>query len=1362
MRRAKKKRGGGSALRWLMLAAALGLLGWTGWTLFSGGDLGDGVAAFERGDWEDAQRLLSRRIVEQPDDHQARYYLGVALRHRRLDADAVATLTALRAASSWKLRAHYQTVRTLLDAGRIEDASSEVGQVEPAIAGHSLALEAKGLYHLAAGEEVKDRIIERLDRAIGDREARANVRLVEGILRADERVYRSSLDRFLQRLRERHGMTEVERFDGVFESGHGEFLAAEAAFSAAVAKADAEAGELEVARSRFELASFAETRKRALEAERARQGLLQIDERRFGGDLDLRAEYETLRERTVELLAEGYLDGEQYQRAIDTVELIPPGRKGHRSYAFESVLARAAAKIGDDERLLAITDYWLEKDVAPAEMNFLRGDYHFGRGDNEKAILYLEKAHNASGSNRTYLRRLAEAYMNVNNYDRANEVLKDLCRLEPTNWEAQLMRIRAIEGMRWTDEAREDLAELLRTTFSTRGTPGNTALREYMQRFLERNGLTPDDLYQSERLWRDDPFNFEAGTRYVDFLVEKGDVVTAARVATSLEQSVPDDDPAVYDVAMSCGRLHLARHRWEEAVACFLRAATERPYEADAFVGEARAHIGADRLGSAWRAVEKVRILAPDHPDLPEIEFELYAESGDDARVAETGTKLVTTRECDWPVVERTARALIATGETKRARALLADSDKLDKGGPDGDLDYAILFDRAGDERRAENLTFAVLEANPSNRELVARAARRYLEKERYETVVRALEPIVARDAYSSRELLEILVSCYEGLGETGRALDTLARLRPLAPRFADRRVAAFCEKHGAWKEILSLVRNARLEQRVDPELSRAGARAALALGDVDEARRLSLEIKVEPGADLADNALVLAKLQEAMRDFARAQQTLETAIPRVEPERRAEVRLALVDLLGRHGQAQAMMEAIGAALDAREDADELAPLAARHILALGLPNAGQVLDEAITRYGDPADSRLDRGLLRLSEDRLEDALTDLEAAHAKEPDADRTHALAMARALRGQIGPLDTLLRPSEKPEVPAVDRDTRVHSRIVAALRTPGRRDLDALLSELPARNEAEREGLEALIRDLDGLTDGEARAAARVALARLWTFSRYRWTRTLALTALDDLGLRLPTRARELALARSALLMRYDDTWTRGVGIVSGLLQESAFRDEAALMIYLEEYLANEQSEPIRLVVDMMLAGEGFSARAYRDAARLFLGAGRNEAAARLLHHSQDKSPEKLLLEARSLHAAGATQRAARLLETLPPETRATVEAVELQTRLALEAGDGGRGAYRVAVRLVRDFPVDDPEVLLLHARACFAAGRSDEGWTSIERYVAWRPASAAQVDRAIDAVNATVEKNGERRERLYTRLRLLDPASLIGAG
>jgi lipopolysaccharide biosynthesis regulator YciM/thioredoxin-like negative regulator of GroEL len=1362
MARRRKKASTGTG-RWIAMAAVVAILGWLGWSLYSGTKVASGMDAFAVEDWESAQNALSRRVAANPGDNEARYYLGVAYRHRRLDDLALAELTALRASDAWRERAFYQIVRTLLDSERISDAGREVDEMEPALAGRSLATEARGLHLLASAEKTESGILERLDRAIGSQETGRVKGAVQRILRAEDEIFRRSLSVLNTRLSENHDMADPEGLTPLFERGQKEFKAAQAAFLEAIAIAEQSPATIEPARSRYEAARIFEARRRSAQAERLRRELVAIDEARLGGDLDLAIEFRYLHRRTVESLGRQLLSEDRAQEVIEVVKLIPPGRKGRRSYGFETLLAQAHAKLENDEELLDITDHWLKEDSAPAEMHFLRGDYHFDRQEYELAIFHLEKAHNAIPGRRRYRTQLAKAYAALSNFDRAQKHWDEISRAEPRNLEAHLARIRCLEGMKWTDEARIELSRLLRENFPDRRSPEHLALREFMDEFLERNGMAPRDLYLAKKLYTEDPQNFVAGTRYLEFLMDAGDLTTARRLAARLQESLPPDHSEAFALHMASGRLALLRDEFDEAQKQFAAAAAESPYEASAFVGEARAHLGADRPEAAWRAVEKVRILAPEHEALLRLEFELHAEAGDTEAVAEKGLMLCETGPVTWTTAKRTVEALLDQEQVEPARSLLKKARALEKSDAIEQLDFALLLDRAGGFADAERLAFKIVEENADDDRIVRRAAKRFLEKGRYAVVIDALEPLVRQKELASPEILNLLAKAYEESGAIGRRLDLLARLRRRDPKAADLAVAKFCAARSAWLEILSITENARVEDRLQAPLLRIAAEAALQLKDLDRARALADDLKVEVDTEFADNALVRARLLEATGDMEGARVVLQESLMKARASRRPELRMALVNLFGRSGQATAMMESINQALANEEDATELAPVAARHIIRLGLPNAEQILSDAIDSYGAPPESLMDRGLLRLDRGDMEPALADLIAAHEATPTAHTAHALAMAYALAGDRSRLERLLVPVEMPVQPLIGAETRTHARLIVRMHRRPARELADPLAALPAPSDAEHDAYAEFVMAVAKLGEDkhENAAAAREALGRFWALDHYPWMHNQATAELERLRELLPGHRRALDLMKARLLMRDPGSWNEGVGVAARLLEESSMKDEAALMIYLEQYLANGEVSATRLLVDIMLKRDGFSDRCYRDAARLLLAAGRPEAAALLLHRSPEASPAKKLLEAQALYETGAPKRAEAILTKLPEEAQDHPEALSLKARVLLRDPERRRSAYRFANRALRDFALDDPKRLLTHARCCFAIDRDEEGWASIERWVAWRPASAAQIGAAIDAVNESKIVDGEQRDRLYSRLRLLDPAAFIRA-
>ncbi|MEE9394276.1 MAG: hypothetical protein V3W41_17390 [Planctomycetota bacterium] len=1308
-------------------------------------------SAFVSADYEDAADIYGRIVSQDANDNEARYYFAVSQRHLKDLPQAVQNLTVLRAAPEWRERAFYQLALTLMESEHT-DTRTEIERASEDLRKTALYHEAAGLFYLKEGIRHREKVAELIETTAGPRARRRHRLGLTQTVYAGSRNYRVNLERLTNYLQQSQGFDAVEQFESLAERAHLDFLRAAKSFRSATRISDADPKQFSVLRSRFELATIEEFRDNDGEAEKLRREILSANDKSLHGDLDLEREAEQLRERTLEFLAENLIKGGRHQDAVDVILASEADPDGDRPYAFERLLALAYDSMGQNEQTLRIVNKWLEKNETLADMNFLRGKYHYDREEYTDAQIYLEKGLSKTRSNREHTARLADVYMKLQMFSRANNELKRLVDWNPNNWQHQLLRVKAMEGMGWIQEARAALAELLHDRFNQPGTTQNRVMRRYMQEMLARYKLLPTDLHQAGRLYGEDNGNFLAGTRYLGFLIKARNIADAEYIVSDLKNRIPLNAPERYDLTISCGELALMRQNWPEAAHCFDEAARQRPHEAEVFVGATRAALGEGRLGRAWSGLENVRAISPDHPELPELRFRVYSGLGDDRNTVLWASKLLKTSQLDFAGVVAASQASTRIEDKGAQRAFLSYARKVANKGAAEQLVLARLYAESNDQRQADRIRMAVVKANPDDLENSLLIAEGLFESGKFQGSIEVLEPAIAANPLASADHMALVADSWDRLGNQKHFIESLTRLMNVDRRQAWDRASALCERAGADAEVKSILSAARREDLMNPELLRRAARVAIRADDRNAARRAEADLRIHLAATAVDHALIRARLLSADNDIAGAERILVLAMEDSDPAEQAELLALQVDIFGNHQQSKLMLQKLTKGAKDGIDIEPAMSAAVRHAVLNALPEASALIVDAIKRFGEKPDLLFHRGLQRARSHNWKKAKADLKASYEAEASRDHAIALAIVSGVLHQRNQLARLAADADG-DPPLPPRYLRLAEFIDALINGSASSAIDHS-EQLLFETGGEQRTFAAFVSD--ALDDD---LSARIVRAELPIFFLFRFLSTgqrQSLASLDKLNRDLQREERAITLLRARTLMSKRSTYDIGVGLVAKMLESSSLSDEAALEIYLGSYVAARNNEAIQQLVDVILLNPGFSTDARRETAEMLIQGGHGKQAARLLNADVSQTPQRLLLEARAQFAAGNINRAATIIRKAPVEVKSSSAGLMILAEDALRSRRRKGTAYGLAQKAVNASVTDNPLLMLTLAKAAFAVGRNAEAWQTIGRYIDADITSGDRLARAIAIINEIGVQDAERRDRIFLRQQLLDPS------
>ncbi|MCB9833766.1 MAG: tetratricopeptide repeat protein [Planctomycetes bacterium] len=1335
--------------RLVMIIAVLVVIGLGAFAVarkMGGGNV-DVEDALKRGDVEAAVRGLDRILRESPGDEQALYYRGICQIELRNVEQGLRDLATLGGSPRYRDLAWRAQIQAYLDTNRIAEARTEVENPPAWVSGTALGHEAMGLYHEERAQDAIEQAVKRIGEAKGDRRGEQARGMLTRLVHADSKIYAQSLDNVLEVLAERYEFQEGAQLSTVIDRGHRHLLAAVAEFGRAI-ELSARPDQDPVPNSRWELSEIMVVRDRMAEAEANWAALARLDVDRLARDLLRQTRAGGLRNVARSRLARSRLDAGDFDGAIE-VAMELPEVDGHRPRDVEWVMAEAYVGLGNEDKALEIARGWLKVSQKFAPPNLIVGRHLFQQGDYDAALPHLEVARGSSVTSEA-----AELYiqclLKLQRFDRATALLEQRLEGRASDWQAFLLKVQAMEGMGWIDDARAELTRALGGNFSRPGSEANRQLRAYMDAFIERHDLLPRDLHTAQVLWTDDPANFDFGRRYLDLLLDAGAVEQAHRVADDLVSRCPLDDNAHYEVMMSAGRAYERLGRHERAVACLIGAQKDRPWSVEAHVAVARNELALDNMGGAWRAIEKAELLEPEDVELALVRFHALEARGERKEAIAAGAHLVEQNVRSYEFVTELARLLLAEGLRTEALRLLAVVSAEELQSPERRIEHALLTLAAGGEDDARQRIESVVKSERYGTSRVLDISRRLAEIGRNDLVIELLEPRVAGDAEIDPAAVEILASAYRASGADEPFLRMLSRLRRQGRRGMSHTWAAeFTSAKGATAETLSIIEGAVAEGATTERLLEIGTRTAIAAGRLDLAAGFLREFRKLPDTGGKTRIRLKAALTDAEGDYVEAVSILETAIENSLPHERSGLWTDLIELHGRHGQLEALQKAATTALSRQECPAGMALRAARFVLEAGAANATVAVDAGIAVAPDQPDGYLDKGLLLVGKGRPGEAIAEFEKAFALRADGSIGHALAVALAIGGDGDACQRFLGRQQE----ILGQDTVAMARFILYLRQNKTTVAIDWLDRLEHPSWAERQSIGELVTGVAGVPEKQAFIVDR--LPRFMLLMSFEQSIDLAKAIANEIESTLPEYGRQVRLLRARALMTDPESYNDGIRIVAKILNESDMSDEAAVSIYAEAYLKAERwgdlERLIRYLLERNASRDGF----LLDLAAKLLAVDRAEDAAKLVFLCKNRDDRVMRAQARALFKAGVLDRAAAILDGL--QSREQRDFLYCQIMGEYLSGDPKR--QREGLELLKEavyrFPIEDADVHVALARAAYRLGERAEARKNIERYLSSAPASARNVVVAFAVINEVDQADVDTLAYLQDRRALLDP-------
>ena len=1313
------------------------------------------IEAASVGDYKETARILDRILKANPRDLEAIYYRAICHNANRQADKALMHFSTLRSTPEYWELATYRSILCQLENNRLIEARSEVENPEPRFAQSALVQEAIGEYHMAQCQVAVNQVLKRLSTSIGDRPAERLNSYTKRITYADSKIYAASLDKYLDALENNHEFSERSQLTTVIDRAHRHLVAAVVAYRNAIRLEASDEHQSAVPRSHEGLADVFEVRGRFQEMESELKNVINTSPQRLANDVvRMRALDETIDTARLRL-ARSRLEADDFDAAIAFIEQHPLGKNGHRPYEFEKIYAEALAGSGKKSEALALADIWLRENPKLATMNFIRGAHHYELGEYEEAFSYLEIAVGNNYRDAKMAPLYVDCLLALKKYDRASAILDKILEIRSYDWRAFLMKIRAMEGMGWTEDARTAMSQALGGRFKKASSEGNLSIRAYFNAFLERYDLLPKDLHTARLLYLEDQSNLDFGRRYLRLLLDAGAVEQSNRLATRLYRLSKPSESWHFDVMMVTGDTFEKVNQHENATRCFKSAVKTRPYSAAAHLGVARNQLALGLAGSAWRTLRKVSAIAPNSTELLVLRFATLIMQNDDAAALEEANGLVASGYREVGFVRSVARLLINNGRKKDAAAALALIDRADIDSFDDEINFALLQLESGDERKSRRRLQHVLERPGFGMSRVIALSKSLVALGRHDMAAEFLEPHVQADAEIDPKAVALLARNYRALDQHAKFLTMLARLRrqgrsDLAFAWA----TVYCFERGDQDEVLSITQAAMDAQFDDPKMLEAGIRTALKKNNIAFARRLENRlVRGQKSAPGVAERLIALRL-ESEGKISEAIDVLKDVLTKNPTGNKVDTWRLLIDMLARHGQINTMTAVCTAAIRAKEAPTILAVHAAHHLVAAGDPNAMPAVEAALKLVPGSPDAWFDKAIVHLGMNDTTKALTAMRQSWTLRPDHRSTHGLALLTAAYGQPEALATLLKKRNGKYPIYVAATTPPMAKFIRLLVHGRPQQAVVQAQKIAYPSAAERRSFQDLLRSK--LINQQTANLLRGKLPTFFIFASNAYTAKLATRVIKEIESALGAPSPQIQLMQARALMMSESTFDQGITMVSKILNASDMRDEAALSIYAQTYLANGQSKDMDRLIRFILEGRKFSDLFLRDMADLLFGVEKYQEAAKILYVCGDNSLDKTRAEARALFKAGHVKRAAKIIKTQQGDDQRDFLYCQIIGEYLGSLDGRNADAFDLLRDAVYRYDTEDKDIHLSLARAAYLQGEIAEARKQIYEFLDQDPSSAASIVETVAVIKSLPAPDQEILPILESRRLLLDPS------
>jgi tetratricopeptide (TPR) repeat protein len=1352
--------GSAGAVTLVVVALLLVLCGGGYLYLTSGDDsqFADARKAWGRSDWDASIRMLEHTHRAEPTSPLPQYMLGIAHFESRNAAKADHYLASLSRNPEWASRAFYFRVLNHLREGETEKAAQMIDDVLPSLKQSPLAQEAQGLASLELAAAAEKRAMTLLTSKIGSARAGAYEDRVHRIVFADSTVFARSVDHLMERLHDVDRIENTAELRVELDRGHKHVITAANAFEKAVEIAKTTKKEPDPQRSRFELASIFAVRGRALEAEALFRDVIAVPAASMQDDPYFNDRRDGLVLLSRKNIAEFQIRTKRLAKAIETLSAIKlndpkDDAAVKRPYDVDVMLAETYGEMGRTDKMLEIAGDWLDKDSSLFAMNYLIGRHYFDQGEHEKALPYLERARAKRVTGEVYTQTLVECLLELGRFQNANGLTEQLITVNPRDEGHYILRARALEGLGWKDDARKFLVQALRRRFEDGGTQAHRRLRRHLDAMLVRQDMLPKTLEDATRMYEDDPGSFLVAQRYIQILTKAENYRSAQSIVDSMRKECPGDHPQYPELMLACAGLSAARERWNEALGDLEGVIAQRPTCVEAHLGQAEAHLELGNFGPALEAIEKAELLEPASPRAARLRFELHLQENDWAEAAKIGEKLLAAEPRNGALLRSTATAYVKSGQPESAGKML---DKLKSVSltDDDAIDYGTLLLDAGRVIEGERQLVRLIEDDPGDVKRALEIGRTLFQRERFEAVLRGLGPVAEANPETAVEAYKLMALAHSRLGQDEESIEAVTHLRGLGERaWIYERIADFCLARANLDEATSIIDAAIAEEVMTPELLVKAVDLAIAMRHPERAVEYATLLERDTRMSPAQSAPAIARAYGAQRNVPRAMKAIANGLEGASAREAKALYAAELEVLGRGGWTDKMLEVAVAAQKQLADSSGLADILTEMLMLADRPEAVDVAEQTIVKDGPTWRNQLNHGLLALDRPDAAAALADVEAAWALQKNPEVAHALGVLGAAFAKRSAVDAVLRPKSADAFPLHPLTAPAMAFVAAFVKTKGK-DVAREAAALPFGSTSEREAFLAAVLELSAQPD--TAELLRDELVRYFVFAGFDRTYAKAVKGLARLAEKAPAHKRAFDLMAARLEIEGEWSYTSGIQRATELMKDQD--DEAAYMIYARGYILSGDAKSLNGLTDYVLGRRTFRAEFLRDYAQLLLNGRYPLDAARVISTSLEESPERRILEADALYRAGNVKRAAQILLEGPP-VPPSATASQILAEYHAETPATLEEAFRLAGDAVYKFQRPHSSVYLTLARVSMKRGFVEEARKAIRKYISLAPSSARAAFAALQVVSEGGDSYAELKDWLESRRELLDPSQRV---
>lgn len=1305
-----------------LILAMVGVLGLCGLTACGGDFAGDGKTAFEQGKYREAVEFLQVAVSEDPDDAQARFYLGVALNRMGRPNQARTTLSPLLDHPEYRRRVVRETVDLLINLEREEEAHDIAQRALESDPRDATLLEAAVLASAARAHRSRAVIDKLLVAHLGEgmeRRCRTSIGLMVTSSAAD---FPKVFDTEYAKLQDRFGFSDQDGLRRLVEKNRATLSDLRSVLERS------RAVDPTSFTSRLELARIAWESRDAEGALATCTEIIRIDpasivepERAV-----LLANAKRAATTLIRTVAEA---GKRYDEGI---KLLEEAAQHFRRGALDADLARLYYLADRREELAALSKAWIERDARDVWACFYRGWCLYRDGNYEQAIPYLVRAHGARPNTSAFNLVLGRAYLQRGDEGLAIAHLARAQELSPRDPHIVIDIANAYAAGGDDDRGRQALVTALRGPFRNRRSPESRIILAELIKMYQKVGQGIDDLDAARRLHQDDPDNPYIALRLAQL---EYDEARSWDRAWTLIRGVHTQFPELADGWRVGAQIASKKQAWYQVHRQLDQLEALEPADPTIPWMRARALMAQKRYDDARRAASAALSKNPGERGImiALVDIELAEKKWDQA--IERATIALKTYRDDPDLQSRLAKAQAGKGNWKSAVATLR---KLEASRPN-DIDLlrtlgrglSILGDPAtGGKKLLKALSLVPEHEHRTRWEITGEMYR----AKAYAACEKATAELIAdlpRDSTLARYALAQLARSLHWQKKYLEVCDALVAMRRRG--LAQEAYELFINlgaRSTAFHEVASAFDVAATRGPIGESALRSALKAQIAIGDwknaLESVRRLGLlkpELKTAFHLETGLAQLGMKRTTQALASFRRALATRDVS-------RRGEVYGPLfvqLSAAGNHREIIRLLE--NALVEAPHDPTVLLMGGSAH-LAVGEP--------------DQAAPLLEKAVRRCQGDDLERARLLLCATHvARDSYAMAADSLEGVRSPRGR--------------EV------TRLVAALISKERPPGEPGLAAFLWEVKQRRFEEAGTTATKITDMPrawrpALASLAAHLAARE--TRAGNLARTILTaavmvRVGVLEQLVEKSLKSardthPADAYWLDAFRAWARLEYGSPREAGAIVVPRIAAGST--DALFLELAAFATLGNTDAANVRRVIDGQLGPGAVPADLARDLAEALIANGDDQVADDLLKRISEPEPQDVALRVGIAFRLGKVFEGAELAAGLPNELLEKDPVLAFASaygRLKKGDGDARKALVKMADRpgALRDVP------FAIVAEVLIAIGRDAAVVNELEARLEKQPYDAYLIHRAYRAF-ARAGKD-EFARRLAAAAAMVDP-------